>query len=252
MSTDDPARRRRDSSTGDPARGRGVAATRVPLRKRLRTPESGHHLHGLSTSRPRRRRDSRSHGMGYVAAAASPRPASHGLSTYPHPTDYPRRGRGSATTLVPTDYPRRGRGGAATLVPADYPRRGVFGRSARRERGTPSWSAASLATASSTFSGVRPASSRVLTKCSRRILGLRQAKLTCGRDRISMSQPALPRPTSTEYPRCSRGVAATRLHGLSTSRRRRDPPPRNIHVAAAAVPRPDSERPCSITFAAAA
>ena len=40
----------------------------------------------------------------------------------------------------------------------------------------------------------------------------------------------------------TRGVVAIRLHGMSTSRprRRRDPPPRNIHVAAAASPRPAS------------
>ena len=42
----------------------------------------------------------------------------------------------------------------------------------------------------------------------------------------------------TEYPRRGRGVAATRLNGISTSRprRRRDSSQRNIHVAAAASP----------------
>ena len=42
---------------------------------------------------------------------------------------------------------------------------------------------------------------------------------------------ASPRPISTEYLRRSRGVAATRLHGISASqpRRRRDSPPRNIY-----------------------
>ena len=46
----------------------------------------------------------------------------------------------------------------------------------------------------------------------------------------------------TNYPRPRRGVAATRLHGLSASpqRRRRDPPPRTIRVPAAASPRPAS------------
>ena len=37
---------------------------------------------------------------------------------------------------------------------------------------------------------------------------------------------------STEDPRRGRGVAATRPHGMSTSPRRRDSPPRNSHVAA--------------------
>ena len=47
---------------------------------------------------------------------------------------------------------------------------------------------------------------------------------------------AMPRPLSTEHPRRD---AATRLHGISASRRR-DPSPRNVHVAAAASPRPVS------------
>ena len=44
--------------------------------------------------------------------------------------------------------------------------------------------------------------------------------------------------TSTEYPRRCHGVTATRLRGISASqpRRRRDPSPRNIRVAAAASP----------------
>ena len=49
---------------------------------------------------------------------------------------------------------------------------------------------------------------------------------------------ASPRLVSTEYPRRSRGGAATRLRGLSTSpaaARRRDSSPRNIHIAAAAA-----------------
>ena len=48
-----------------------------------------------------------------------------------------------------------------------------------------------------------------------------------------------PRLFPTDYPRRGRGAAATRLHGISTwlPRRRRDAPPRNIHVAAAAPPR---------------
>ena len=48
----------------------------------------------------------------------------------------------------------------------------------------------------------------------------------------------------TEFPRPGRGVAATRLHGISTwqPRRRRDLSPRNIHVAAAASPRPVSTK----------
>ena len=51
-------------------------------------------------------------------------------------------------------------------------------------------------------------------------------------------------PVSTEFPRGSRGVAATRLRETSTwqPRRRRDPSPRNIHVAAAASPRPVSAK----------
>ena len=50
---------------------------------------------------------------------------------------------------------------------------------------------------------------------------------------------ASPRLVSTECPRRGRGVAATRVRGISTSRprRRRDSCPRNIHVAVAASPR---------------
>ena len=51
---------------------------------------------------------------------------------------------------------------------------------------------------------------------------------------IRIAAAASPRPASTEYPRRGRGVAATRIHGIfaSRSRRRRDPPPRNIDVVA--------------------
>ena len=54
------------------------------------------------------------------------------------------------------------------------------------------------------------------------------------------------RRASAEYPRGSRGGAATRLRGISTRepRRRRAPSPRNLHAGAAAAPRPVSaDRP---------
>ena len=88
-------------------------------------------------------------------------------------------------------------------------------------------------------------------------------------DALELPRPRPPRLVSADYPRRSRGIAATRLHGLSTShprrrdtsprtiqqprrrrdssprtiqqpRRRRDPSPRNIRVAPAASPRPVS------------
>ena len=49
-----------------------------------------------------------------------------------------------------------------------------------------------------------------------------------------------PRPASAEFPRLDRGVAASRLRGISTSRprRRRGPSPRKIPAAPAPPPRP--------------
>ena len=56
---------------------------------------------------------------------------------------------------------------------------------------------------------------------------------------IHVAAAASPRLVSTEHPRRGRGVAASRLHEIATSRPRclRDTSPRNIHVAAAASPR---------------
>ena len=51
------------------------------------------------------------------------------------------------------------------------------------------------------------------------------------------SRGASPRPVSTEYPRASRGVAATRPPRNSRVAAAATRPPRNIHVAAAASPR---------------
>ena len=56
---------------------------------------------------------------------------------------------------------------------------------------------------------------------------------------MSTSRPRRRRDSSTECPRRSRGGAATYLHEMPTSRPRprRDSPPPNVHVAAAAPPR---------------
>ena len=56
------------------------------------------------------------------------------------------------------------------------------------------------------------------------------------------SQPRR-RLVSAEYPRGARGVAATRLRGISTRRLPRHSSPRNIHAAPAASPRPPAASP---------
>ena len=71
-----------------------------------------------------------------------------------------------------------------------------------------------------------------------------------GLDLTAASQPP---PVSADYLRRGRGAAATRLRGLSASqpRRRRDPFPRTIRVAAAAPPRPVCGRSARRTYVCA-
>ena len=80
----------------------------------------------------------------------------------------------------------------------------------------------------------------------------RDAAGTCGRLDVSYPSPRKiqlaaavpPRPVPTEYPARGRCGAATRFHGISSSRprRRRDPLPRIIQLAGAPRPRRDVAR----------
>ena len=168
---------------------------------------------GLSASRPRRRRgvsDPR-RGRGaspwkiHVTAAASPRRVSD-----------PRRDRGASPRNI------RRRDASPRTIPQTLD-------VAKFHWSTPERPAfchimaliAASASTSSSWKWAQPS-----TQFTRRYLRRRRSPSEYARlDRMCLHR--------------SRGVAATRLHGISTSRprRRRESSPRNIHVAAAASPR---------------